>query len=224
MHQAASLAYNESSVPTRPRRLRPGSLFVNDDQAQIERRLVTIARRTGDHNELAKLLQAYAPAIGARIRIRRRWRSMLSIEDVMQEAYCDVLNGLHRFDGRQSLRSLLYCQARWNLANAVDKLSSRSRSAAAPASDLLHRRTRLADQKHSPMVESQRRQIAELVRIRFSQLHDPYQAVLRMRLLDGLSRQRVARFLGREPGWVALTEHAAKIALRNALQMVMTND
>src|SRR5436309_2613742 len=70
-----------------------------------ERRLVD-ALRAGDEEAFTRLVQAYGPAM---LRVARMYVSSRAVaEEVVQEAWVAVLNGIGRFEGRSSLKTWIF--------------------------------------------------------------------------------------------------------------------
>ena len=70
-----------------------------------ERRLVD-ALRAGDESAFALLVQEHSPGM---LRVARMFVSTRAIaEDVVQDAWIGVLNGIGRFEGRSSLKTWIY--------------------------------------------------------------------------------------------------------------------
>jgi RNA polymerase sigma-70 factor, ECF subfamily len=70
-----------------------------------DRRLVD-ALRAGDEQTFARLVQDYSPGM---LRVARMFVSSRAIaEDVVQDAWIGVLNGIQRFEGRSSLKTWIY--------------------------------------------------------------------------------------------------------------------
>jgi RNA polymerase sigma-70 factor (ECF subfamily) len=71
---------------------------VSDDEADLIRRL-----RAGDEGAFMMLVEMYGPLM---LRIAMNYvRSRAVAEDVVQEAWLGVLNGIDRFEGRSSLKT-----------------------------------------------------------------------------------------------------------------------
>ena len=70
-----------------------------------ERRLVD-ALRAGDESAFMQLVQEYSPGM---LRVARMFVSSRAVaEDVVQDAWVGVLNGIDRFEGRSSLKTWIY--------------------------------------------------------------------------------------------------------------------
>src|SRR5947208_4778316 len=70
-----------------------------------ERRLVD-ALRAGDESAFTRLVKAYGPAM---LRVASMFVTSRAVaEEVVQEAWLDVLNGIGRFEGRSSLKTWIF--------------------------------------------------------------------------------------------------------------------
>src|SRR5207244_6218501 len=70
-----------------------------------ERRLVD-ALRGGDESAFTQLVQEYGPSM---LRVARMFVSSRAVaEEVVQEAWVGVLNGIDRFEGRSSLKTWIF--------------------------------------------------------------------------------------------------------------------
>ena len=85
----------------------------------------------GDREAIVRLFERHGPAVrqGLAGRVPKRWRSVLSDEDVMQQAYADAFMDIGRFLSRseQSFRRWLGMLARHNLQKAVRALEADKR-------------------------------------------------------------------------------------------------
>ena len=85
----------------------------------------------GNGHALAQLLEEHTPAIRGRLtgKIPRRWQSVLSVDDVLQQTYTDAFLYVGRFDpaGKASFSTWLTSLARYNLADALKMLEAEKR-------------------------------------------------------------------------------------------------
>jgi len=85
----------------------------------------------GDQEALCTLFEGYGPGILGRIatNIPAQWRSLLTAEDVLQEAYTDAFLEIASFTprGPDSFQAWLFTIARNNLRNAIDALEADKR-------------------------------------------------------------------------------------------------
>jgi RNA polymerase sigma-70 factor, ECF subfamily len=72
----------------------------------LEERRLLDALRAGDEPTFARLVQEYSPGM---LRVARMFVSTRAVaEDVVQDAWIGVLNGIDRFEGRSSLKTWIY--------------------------------------------------------------------------------------------------------------------
>jgi len=85
----------------------------------------------GDVGALSALLERHGPSVRTRLEgeIAAKWRSMLSVDDVMQQTYTDAFLTIRGFEHRQdsTFKNWLITLARRNLLDAVRMLSTQKR-------------------------------------------------------------------------------------------------
>jgi RNA polymerase sigma factor (sigma-70 family) len=95
-----------------------------------EEQLLALAVQ-GDAEALSVLLERHGPPVrqGLTGGIARKWRSVLSVDDVMQQTYTDAFLTIRRFESRESgtFEGWLATLARRNLLDAVRLLSAEKR-------------------------------------------------------------------------------------------------
>ena len=86
---------------------------------------------SGDGRALAELLEEHTSVVRQRLagKIPRRWQSVLSLDDVMQETYTDAFLDIDRFtpEGDGSFTAWLMSLARCNLVDALRMLKAEKR-------------------------------------------------------------------------------------------------
>jgi len=86
---------------------------------------------TGGREALAELLEAHGPAVRERLSgaIPKRWRSLLSLDDVMQQTYADAFLDIGQFvpQGEGSFPAWLLTLAKRNLLDALRMLEAEKR-------------------------------------------------------------------------------------------------
>jgi RNA polymerase sigma-70 factor, ECF subfamily len=76
------------------------------DGPTLEELRLLDALRAGDEPTFARLVQEYSPGM---LRVARMFVSTRAVaEDVVQDAWIGVLNGIDRFEGRSSLKTWIY--------------------------------------------------------------------------------------------------------------------
>src|SRR5437879_13561510 len=75
-------------------------------QPSLEERRLVDALRAGDESAFTRLVEEYGPAM---LRVARMFVSSRAVaEEVVQEAWVGVLNGIGRFEGRSSLKTWIF--------------------------------------------------------------------------------------------------------------------
>lgn len=97
---------------------------MNDSEDHVVSRAVA-----GDEAALAELLEAHGPAVRAHLSIPAKWASMLSDDDVMQQAYLEAFLHIESFQprGEGAFRAWLSTIATNVLRDAIDWLSAQKR-------------------------------------------------------------------------------------------------
>ncbi len=79
----------------------------------------------GDENALAVVLEAIGPTVRRRVgNIPRQWRSVITMDDIMQQTYTDVFLSWHDLGDRgiDAFTGWMVTRARRNLLDAIRKL------------------------------------------------------------------------------------------------------
>jgi RNA polymerase sigma-70 factor (ECF subfamily) len=100
------------------------------EQQVPESNLITRAV-AGDDDALAMLLERHGPTVRARVTVDlpRRWQALLSVDDVLQQAYTDAFLAIRRFvpQGEGAFPAWLTRLARNAMLDAVDMLQAAKR-------------------------------------------------------------------------------------------------
>ncbi|MBW3542894.1 MAG: sigma-70 family RNA polymerase sigma factor [Planctomycetes bacterium] len=183
----------------------------------------------GDSDALAQLLEQHGPAVRSRLqgKIDRRWQSLVSEDDVMQETYAEAFLGIARFvpRGQGSFLSWLYMLARNNLLDAVRELQTAKKGGdrvrfQAPATedscvDLLQN---IGGSITSPSSAFARKEAHERLEDALRRLPRAYAQVVRLYDLEGGSAEEVAEQLGCSPGAVYMRRARAHAQLQEILE------
>lgn len=189
------------------------SRAISGDQGAVEMLLVRC------HDVLAMHLEPKIPA---------SLRGELSVDDVLQETFIQVFRDIARFDptSDRAFTAWLKVLAENRLRDAIKSAGRRkrgggwTRAATAPVGgddryvalvDLL------SGDGRSPSQSAGRRDAARLLQIAIAGLPDEYREVVRMRHLEGVEVEEIARRLQRTPGAVRGLLDRAKLRLREAL-------
>ncbi len=186
------------------------------------------AIRAGDLDALAEVLQRHAMDIRSAVvgRIPRRWQSVLSVEDVLQQTYTDALLDIGDFVpvGDDAVVAWLKTLARHNLTDALRQLEAQKRGGTrrpttapndesyASLSELL-----LADSATTPSQHAVRSEAIAALRGAVAALPDAHRLVVEWYDLGGREVNEVAAELERSPGAVYLLRNRAHKRLRALL-------
>ncbi len=167
----------------------------------------------GDGEALGQLLEQSGPRVRRTLagKIPHRWQSVLSLDDVMQEAYIDAFLDIHKFEprGEGSFDAWLFTVANRTLLDAVRLLDAEKRGRK-------HRMVRLQTRQDSldalcaqisGKITSPSHRLAgqeakaHLTRT-IEHLPDTYRTVVELYDLKGLDAAQVADVVQRSPGAV----------------------
>jgi len=165
----------------------------------------------GDRDTLRRLLREHGPTVRRRLsgRIPRRWRAVLSIDDVMQQTYTDVFLALDRFapQGDGAFTSWILKIANRNLIDAMRMLEAEKRGKD-------HRRIRpeagegtfvalcevIIGGGTTPSRHVARDEALAALERAIKELPDAYRQVVQMFDLESRPMEEVSRAMGRSPG------------------------
>jgi RNA polymerase sigma-70 factor (ECF subfamily) len=191
--------------------------------------------RTGDEATFAHLVRTWSPAM---LRLARQFVSTSqSAEDVVQDTWLGMLNGLERFEGRASLRT-------WTFSILVNRAKSRGVRESRTVVDLRAAddgndrptvdpdRFRRSDDQYpggwtpdgvpQPWHHPEKRAIAAetlgLIEQALEQLPARQRIVVTMRDVQGFSADEVCDLLDLSPGNQRILLHRGRGALRAALE------
>ncbi len=85
----------------------------------------------GDQDALVALLKHHSEEVRQHVAVPRRWQSLLSLDDVMQQTYVDAFRDIHRFvpRGEGAFPAWLKRLAHHNLLDAIKLLEAQKRGA-----------------------------------------------------------------------------------------------
>lgn len=176
--------------------------------------------KNGDGDALVALLERCGPAVrrGITGRIPKRWQSLLSEDDVMQQTYADAALSIGGFvhQGEGSFRAWLASLAKHNLLDAIKMLETEKRGG---------NRRRIeagrSDESHIALVEHlrvtsstpsgyvAREEALTALQRAMPQLPPIYRRVVDMYDLEGRPVQEVAAELNRSEGAVYMLRNRA---------------
>lgn len=188
-------------------------------EAEDEDRLVERARG-GDEGALRELLLRVSPGVrrGIAGRIPKRWRAMLSEDDVLQQSFTEVFLEISNFvpTGPGAFSAWVKRLARNNLLDAIRALEAEKRGGGRT-----HRRLGEEDSKEqlfgqlmarsrsSPSRRAARNEAVCAMDKALRQLPSDYEKVVRLYDLESRGIEEVARVLERSPGAVYLLRNRA---------------
>ena len=169
---------------------------------------------SGDHKALADVLMRDGPIARAALRdaIPAKWQSVLSMDDVMQQAYAEAVTNIHRFEfrGEGSFAAWLTQLARCTLLDAVRMLEADKRGGnrhrVQPTRDdsCANLFDNLCQTMGTPSRFAARHEAAAAILDAVDQLPPPQKQVVEMYDLQGRPVAEVASALGRSEGAVYL--------------------
>ncbi len=167
----------------------------------------------GDEHALTALLSQHGPAVRRVVarNIPKRWRSMLTADDVMQQTYIDAFLDLHRFkpDSGGSFPAWLTSLAKCNLADALKMLDAHKRGKGhcrVESSDhhdsMMALYELLAATQSTPSRHAARAEARAALARAIEQLPEDYGLTVRMYDLEGRPIDEIAAALKRSTGAV----------------------
>ena len=207
-----------------PRDEPPAQRRPDDPDAALLDRL-----RAGDERAYAELVEVHS---GAMLRVARRYaRSSAVAEEAVQDTWLAVVQGLHRFEGRSSVKTwifrILTYQVQARVAREARVVPLSELLAGGAGGDLALERLMVWSRERWPghwsgragwsVPPDQAALFAELVgRVHraIAGLPDRQREVLVLRDVEGESAQEVCRRVGLEPGHQRVLLHRARAAVR----------
>jgi RNA polymerase sigma-70 factor (ECF subfamily) len=187
-----------------------------DAQKERERRLVDRAR-SGDMTAMGELLAAHGPSLYRTV-LLPRLGSQAAAEDALSEVYARVIKRFDQFTWQDvGIWPWLRVVA---LRVALDQLRARKRLVLWTADDV-EREIDGAEATTSADQELCERRDREEARAKIEEalgrIHPRYARAIRLRVLEGNSREDVARDLGVSPATFDVVLHRAMQAMRKVL-------
>jgi RNA polymerase sigma-70 factor (ECF subfamily) len=187
-----------------------------DAQKERERRLVDRAR-SGDVSAMGELLATHGPSLYRTV-LLPRLGSQAAAEDALSEVYARVIKRFDQFTWQDvGVWPWLRVVA---LRVALDQLRARKRLVLWTADDIEReideaQATKSADQELSERRE--REEARAKIEEALARIHPRYARAIRLRVLEGNSREDVARDLGVSPATFDVVLHRAMQAMRKAM-------
>jgi len=182
----------------------------------------------GDREAASELFNRHGPLVRERLghEIPKRFCSVLTAEDVMQETYIDALLGIGRFVpyGEGSFESWLTTIAKNNLRNAIEALDAEKRGGDRrrivpfnPEESVAALYELLGATSNTPSRQAATAEAQRALQRAIGQLPEDYQCVVRLYDLERCPIEEVAASLGRRPGAVFMLRARAHHALRTLM-------
>jgi RNA polymerase sigma factor (sigma-70 family) len=182
----------------------------------------------GDRDALVALLDAHGPAVGRNLAssIPVQWRSVLAIDDIMQQTYIDAVLTISQCvpQGDGAFDAWLGALARCNLRDAVRMLEADKRGGGwrrvplpSPEDSWLGLLETLSESGTTPSSRAEREEAVAALKQAIEELPPDYRRVVRAYDLEGQSIDAVAEQLQRSPGAVFMMRARAHRRLRERL-------
>ena len=195
--------------------------------ADTEEELVRRAAR-GDREVLAELFRRVGPLVrpGIASAIPKRWQSLITVDDVMQQTYTDAFLNIHRFEprGEGSLAAWLTTLARRNLRDALKMLERDKRggdrrglSLEAPIDSCVALYDLLTGSGTSPSRAAAKDEATSALNQAIAGLPPTYAQVVRLYDIEGKPVEEVAHAVSRSPGAIYMLRARAHDRLRELM-------
>lgn len=187
-------------------------------ESQVERELCERAK-AGDRVALGKLLRTYGPVLYRSVLLPRLGSEALA-QDSLSETYARVVERFHQYEWQPcGVYPWLRVVA---LRIALDVLRTKKRESLFSPEDLateLEKSDHLGDSADVEILEAQDRSAARArVDSVLSTIHPRYERAIRLRLLQEMTREEVAKEMGVTLSTFDVILHRALNALRKGLQ------
>ena len=183
---------------------------------------------SGDRQALVGLLEEHAPAVCRRLagKIPRRWQSVLSMDDVMQQTCADAFLSIGRFEphGEGSFGAWLFTIAKRNLLNALEMLEAEKRGKGRRRIEPIGREDSfvalydlLSAGLTTPSRHAAQSEACGMLEQAIQHLPETYRKAVQMYDIEGRPVEEVAQALKRSPGSV----HMIRTRAHRRLQAIM---
>ncbi len=189
--------------------------------------LIRLAVR-GNSGSMEELLARHGPALRDQFRnnIPRRWQALLTLDDLMQEAYTDAFLGIAEFawQGDGSFQRWLGTIVQNNLLHALQMLEAEKRGGKRQPVDMRHSQESVArlcellsGTATSPSGQAAKRESCVSLEQAIQRLPNDYRRVVQLYDLEGRAIEEVAAAFNRRPGAVYMLRARAHRALQQLL-------
>ena len=172
----------------------------------------------GDESALVSLLQRCGRAVRGSLFVPRRWQSMVSADDVMQQTYVDAFRAIGEFaaSSEKAFATWLTRIAKRNLADAIRMLATTKRGGDRARVDprsangsFVGLCQMLSASISSPSRRTTYDEVMEALERAIEALPETHRLVVRLYDLEGRPVEEVARQLKRTPGAVFMVRARA---------------
>lgn len=174
----------------------------------------------GDQNALSALLKLYGPRIreGLAGSIPRKWQSVLSVDDVMQQAYVDAFRAIGQFVQRQdgSFSGWLATLAKRNLVDALRGLEADKRGGnrqrvggGGEDDNVLDLYETLSGTTSTPSRHAARDEARGFLHRALQALPENYRKIVQMYDIEGRSIEEVSALLNKSAGAIYMLRSRA---------------
>jgi len=182
---------------------------------------------SGDTNALGELLRTCGPIVRLKIsgRIPPRWRSLISVDDVLQQTYADAFRGIQQFKSKTitAFVSWLTSLARCNILDAVKAFTAEKRGGRRGRVRSLRNGSSFGEplagltSGSTPSRCVSKKEDQRALRRAIKRLPQAYRCVIELCDLDGQEVSHAAKVLGRSSGAVHMLRARAYVRLRELL-------
>lgn len=194
----------------------------------VDDQTILLRAAQGDPEATTRLAEDVAPILRAALQreMPQRWQALLTVDDVIQQAWADAVIGLRRFEprGPGAFAAWMLTLARNNLRNAIRMLEADKRGGARRGVPAVDRDTSylglleaVAGDGGTPSREVALDEVRQALDRAIEGLPETYRTVVRGYDLDGRSAQEIAEELGRTSGAVHMLRSRALHALAELL-------
>ena len=178
----------------------------------------------GNDQALCELIERHGPSIRRRFtrKIPKRWQSVLSLDDLMQETYTDAFLHITDFEprGESAFESWLATIARHNLINALQMLEADKRGGQRWRAQLVDSDSfdtfydQLVGTNNTPSRDAAKLEACSALKGAMAQLQEDHHNVVQLYDLEGRSVADVSRMIRRSNGAMFMLRARAHRALR----------
>ncbi|MCZ6652185.1 MAG: RNA polymerase sigma factor [Planctomycetota bacterium] len=181
----------------------------------------------GSERALCELFERYGPSLRRRFsqKIPKRWQSVLSLDDLMQETFTDAFLHITDFEprGESAFESWLATIARHNLINVLEMLEADKRGGQRRRVRLVDSDAfdtfcdQLGDTNKTPSGHAAKLEACSALKRAMAQLQEDHRNVVQLYDLECRSAEEVSRLIRRSNGAMFMLRARAHRALRQLM-------